>query len=118
MNKPPMPANPDTIPALVEAVARAIYAARPFCMASTMTTFGHQIAKSFDWDGAPAYYQSDIRELAAAAIAAMPDASRVVELEKALSRVEKLIFAKGAPLGSETYFAIRTEIRAALGPSA
>lgn len=55
----------------VEIVARALYAARPFCMASTATTFGAQLAQTFDWDGAPAYYQADMIDLARAAIAAL-----------------------------------------------
>lgn len=58
-------------PERVETVAKAIYAARPFFMASTATTHGHQLAQTFDWDGAPAYYQHDMRELAHAAITAM-----------------------------------------------
>ncbi len=56
---------------MVELVARALYAARPFAMASTASSFGHQVAKTFDWDGAPAYYQEDMRQLARAALAAL-----------------------------------------------
>ncbi len=73
MNKPstdPRLANSEE---MVERVARAIYAERPFAMASTATTFGHQIAQSFDWDGAPAYYQEDMRQLARAILAAITE---------------------------------------------
>jgi len=55
----------------VERVAKAIYAARPFVMASTSTTNGVQLGKAFDWDAAPAYYQSDMLDLARAAIPAI-----------------------------------------------
>jgi hypothetical protein len=69
-----MTRTPDAQPSStdeVERVAKAIYEQRPFHVASSATTFGHQIAQTFDWDGAPAYYQEDIRQLARAAIAAM-----------------------------------------------
>jgi hypothetical protein len=52
---------------MVEEMARAIYARRPFVLASTATTFGHQVARTCDWDGAPAYYQQDMLDLAQAA---------------------------------------------------
>jgi len=63
----------------LDRVARAIYARRPFVMASTPTMNGVSLGRSFDWDSAPWYYQADILDLAAAAIAAMkPSRSREV----------------------------------------
>jgi hypothetical protein len=67
---------------LVETVARGIYAVRPFAMASTATTFGHQLAQTFDWDGAPAYYQEDMRDLARAAIKALAADTITVLLDR------------------------------------
>ena len=55
----------------LDRVARDIYARRPFVMASTPTTNCVSLGRSFDWDSAPWYYQADILDLAAAAIAAM-----------------------------------------------
>lgn len=49
---------------LRERIARALYAARPFVMGSTSTSFGVSIGRSFHWDGAPAYYQADMLQLA------------------------------------------------------
>jgi hypothetical protein len=71
--QPPAASSQSSIPcaAWVEHVAQALYAQRPFVMASTATTFGHQVAKAFDWDGAPAYYQEDMRQLARAAVNAL-----------------------------------------------
>ncbi|MBI1182610.1 MAG: hypothetical protein GC201_18885 [Alphaproteobacteria bacterium] len=63
--KPSQPTDED-----VEAAARAIYAIRPFVVASTSTTMGAQIGRTFDWDGAPHYYQQDMRGLARAALEA------------------------------------------------
>lgn len=49
-------------------IARRLYAARPFVMASSETTQGAAIGKAFEFDGAPAYYQTDMLELADAVI--------------------------------------------------
>lgn len=45
-------------------IAKALYEGRPFAVRSRETTMGAQIAHTFDWDGAPAYYQTDLLELA------------------------------------------------------
>ena len=49
-------------------IAQVIYAARPFVMASTTTTFGASIGRVFDWDSAPAFYQHDMLDLADAVV--------------------------------------------------
>lgn len=50
------------------AIAKAMYAVRPFVMASSATTFGATIGRTFDWDCAPAFYQHDFLDLAHAVI--------------------------------------------------
>lgn len=45
-------------------IAKLLYEGRPFVMGSTPTTQGASVGKAFDWDGAPAYYQTDLLELA------------------------------------------------------
>lgn len=45
-------------------IAKLLYEGRPFVMGSTPTTQGATVGKAFDWDGAPAYYQTDLLELA------------------------------------------------------
>ncbi len=54
-----------------EVIAKAIYARRPFYMSETAGVFEGNVARPFDWYGAPAYYQSDCLELADAAIAGL-----------------------------------------------
>lgn len=54
-------------------IARVLYAQRPFVMGSTSTTFGAQVSRSFDWDDAPWFYQSDFLDLAHAVIALLSD---------------------------------------------
>lgn len=55
-----------------EAVARAIYAKRPFCLGCSQGVVeGVGIARAIPWKAAPAYYQNDCLEIADAAIAAL-----------------------------------------------
>jgi hypothetical protein len=74
---------------MVEEMARAIYARRPFVLASTATTFGHQVARTCDWDGAPAYYQQDMLDLAQAA--ATIAKGRMEAIDGILAEAERLV---------------------------
>lgn len=56
-------------------IAKAMYAVRPFVMASSATTFGVTVGHSFDWDSAPAFYQHDLLDLANAVIEHLDGAS-------------------------------------------
>lgn len=51
---------------ILELGARAVYAKRPFRMASSRSPWepGTMEAQSFGFDEAPAYYQDDCREIA------------------------------------------------------
>lgn len=51
-----------------EAIAKAMYAVRPFVMASSATTFGTSVGHQFDWESAPGFYQHDFLDLAHAVI--------------------------------------------------
>jgi hypothetical protein len=76
---------------LREKVARALYAQRPFAIASTATTHGHQVAQTFDWDGAPAYYQEDLLQLADAVLAVpeIADAVRLTPIQTMPTRIPR-----------------------------
>lgn len=67
------PANPPdaSVERARDAVAKAIYAKRPYYLAATQSVVGQaSLARRLDWDDAPAFYLSDCLEIAEVARAA------------------------------------------------
>lgn len=107
-------------------IAKLLYAQRPFVMGSTSTTHGASIGRAFDWDGAPAYYQSDMLELAHAVLPALsPIPNSEAPQDEAGERAKNLIAAwawdhvseDGKTLKGEWITSLIERVRAVLSPS-